>query len=70
MNVDHSLVLPLLWLVFTDLIAIKFHHFRRFVHDGTILINSIDTTEQIADIFTKPLPEKSFCYLREKLMGW
>ena len=54
----------------TKHIAIKYHHFRRFVSDGTILINSIDTTEKIADIFTKPLGEKSFCYLRHNLMGW
>ena len=51
-------------------IAIKYHNFRRFVSDGTIIIKSIDTAEQIADIFTKPLGEKSFCFLRHKLMGW
>ena len=36
-------------------IAIKYHNFRRFVSDGTIIIKSIDTAEQIADIFTKPM---------------
>ena len=36
-------------------IAIKYHHFRRFVSDGTVIINSMNTYEQIADIFTKPL---------------
>ena len=54
----------------TKHIAIKYHHFRRFVSDGTIIIKSIDTTEQLADIFTKPLKEKSFCYLRRQMMGW
>ena len=54
----------------TKHIAIKYHHFRQFVSDGTIIIKSIDTAEQIADIFTKPLGEKSFCFLRHKLMGW
>jgi hypothetical protein len=54
----------------TKHIAIKYHHFRSFVHNGTIDIQSIDTTEQLADIFTKPLAEKSFCYLRRQLMGW
>ena len=54
----------------TKHIAIKYHHFRHFVSDGTLIIKSIDTAEQIADIFTKPLPEKSFCFLRRKLMGW
>ena len=51
-------------------ISVKYHHFRRFVSDGTIIIKSIDTTEQIVDIFTKPLGEKSFCFLRHQLMGW
>ena len=54
----------------TKHIAIKYHHFRRFVSDGTIIIKSIDMAEQIADIFTKPLGEKSFCFLRHQLMGW
>ena len=54
----------------TKHISIKNHHFRRFVSDGTIIIKPIDTAEQIADIFTKPLGEKSFCFLRHQLMGW
>ena len=33
-------------------------------------LKAIDTAEQIADIFTKPLGEKSFCFLRHQLMGW
>ena len=52
------------------LIAIKYHHFRRFVIDGTIIIKSIDTTEKIADIFTKPLGEKIFDFFQHQLMGW
>ena len=54
----------------TKHIAIKYHHFRLFVSDGTIIIKSIDTTEQIADIFTKTLEEKSFCFLWHQIMGW
>ena len=54
----------------TKHIAIKYHHFRSYVYDGQIVINPIDTTEQLADILTKPLQAKSFCYLRGKLMGW
>ena len=54
----------------TKHIAIKYHHFRRFVSDGTIIIKSIDTADLIVDIFTKPLGEKSLCFLRHQLMGW
>ena len=51
-------------------IAIKYHHFLHFVSDGTIIMNSNDTTEHIAEILTRPLVEKSFCYLRHQIMGW
>jgi len=54
----------------TKHIAIKYHHFRSFVKDKTIEIFPIDTREQTADIFTKPLDEALFKYLRYKLMGW
>ena len=54
----------------TKHIATKYHHFRSFVSDGTIVINPIDTSEQLADMLTKPLKELSFCYLRKGLMGW
>ena len=54
----------------TKHIAIKYHHFRSFVADGSIVINPIDTSEQLADILTKPLGYKSFSYLRKQLMGW
>ncbi len=54
----------------TKHILLKYHHFRQFVSDGTIVINPIDTREQIADIFTKPLDEKQFTYLQKKLCSW
>ncbi len=54
----------------TKHISLKYHHFRQYVADGTIKIEPIDTREQIADIFTKPLDEKQFSYLRKKLSGW
>ena len=44
-------------------IALKYHHFWYFVADGTIAIEYIDTTEQTADIFAKPLSEKTFRHL-------
>ena len=38
----------------TKHIAIKYHHFRSFVADGSIVIKPIDTAEKLADILTKP----------------
>ena len=54
----------------TKHIALKYHYFRLFVHNKTVVIKPIDTREQIADILTKPLDEKQFEYLRRKLCGW
>ena len=34
------------------------------------LLQYIDTKEQIADIFMRPLVPKLFRYLRKKLIGW
>ena len=51
-------------------IAIKYHHFRHYVNKGIVNIESIDTSEQTADIFTKPLVRDVFEYLRKKLCGW
>ena len=38
--------------------------------NGKLIITRVSTTEQEADIFTKPLPLQSFEYLRKKFMGW
>ena len=54
----------------TKHIAIKYHHFREHVRSGKISIHPIDTKEQTADIFTKPLDESLFIHLRRKLNGW
>jgi len=54
----------------TKHIALKYHHFRSFVKSGQIEIFSIGTTEQTADIFTKPLFGDLFLHLRKKMMGW
>jgi len=53
----------------TKHIAIKYHHFRKHVNK-TIMVNSIDTKEQTADILTKPVEQGSFEYLSKKLSGW
>ena len=54
----------------TKHISLKYHHFRSFVKKREITIHSINTKEQPADIFTKPLEESTFCYLRREISGW
>jgi len=54
----------------TKHIALKYHHFRRYVKEKVIKLYPISTHEQTADIFTKPLDDKTFLYLRKKLNGW
>jgi hypothetical protein len=51
-------------------IAIKYHHFRDHVTKKKIKIKWVETSLQIADQFTKGLPNASFCRLRKMLMGW
>ena len=53
----------------TKHIALKYHHFRSFVRNNTISIQYIDTTKQIADIFTKALNDAQFAVLRNMLVG-
>ena len=47
-----------------------YHHFRSHVRDGKISIHAISTTDQIADIFTKPLDQNTFVRLRRKYLHW
>jgi hypothetical protein len=54
----------------TKHIALKYHHFREHVSNGTIKINLIGTKDQIADIFMKALDKPSFKHLRRLLCGW
>jgi hypothetical protein len=54
----------------TKHIALKYHHFRAFVNEKRVDILPIDTKEQLADQFTKPLDVQTFQYLRRKLIGW
>ncbi|KAL2327532.1 hypothetical protein Fmac_020959 [Flemingia macrophylla] len=48
-------------------IEIKHHFIRDYVQRGTIELLFINTEEQLADIFTKPLPEDRFVSLRLSL---
>lgn len=54
----------------TKHLSVRLHHFRSHVVNKTITVQHVATTQQIADIFTKPLPRVQFMYLRDKLMNW
>ena len=51
----------------TKHIAIKYYFVRELVQDKEIKLEYVHTKEQIANIFTKPLPKDPFLYLRGKL---
>ena len=44
----------------TKHIPIKYHYLREQVSQKSSILEYIDTKEQIADIFTKPLPKAAF----------
>jgi hypothetical protein len=48
-------------------IPIKYHFLREQVAEKNIRVEYVGTKEQVADIFTKPLPRESFEYLRQRL---
>ena len=47
----------------TKHIPIKFHFLREQVLDNVVKLEYVPTTEQLADIFTKPIPTTTFEYL-------
>jgi hypothetical protein len=51
----------------TKHIDIRYHFLRDHQQRGDIEITYVSTKEQLADIFTKPLDEKTFTKLRNKL---
>lgn len=51
----------------TKHIEIKYHVVREKVAEKEVRLEYISTKEQIADIFTKPLPKETFVYLRGML---
>ena len=51
-------------------IAVKYHWFRLYIERLNIEIISIDTKEQLADIFTKGLTQKEFQDKRKMVCGW
>ncbi len=46
----------------------RMHHFRSTVGGGRLKIESIDTSDQLADIRTKPLPKHLFMRLRKEIL--
>ena len=51
----------------TKHIIIKYHFLRELVQDKEVRLEYVNTKEQSANIFTKPLPKDAFLYLRGKL---
>ena len=51
----------------TKQISIKYHMLREKVAEKEIRLEYVNTKEKIADIFTKPLPKKTFEYLQGML---
>jgi hypothetical protein len=51
----------------TKHIPIKYHFMREQVNDKIVKLEYVPTKEQIADMFTKPLPKDAFEYLRQRL---
>ena len=51
----------------TKHIPIKYHFLREQVLEQKVKLEYVPSKEQVADIFTKPLPKEAFKYLRQKL---
>jgi hypothetical protein len=45
-------------------------HFHDAVKNGSIVVKKINTTFQLTDPLTKPLPQHRFEMLRQLSMGW
>ena len=54
----------------TKHIAIVYHWWRDHVERKHTDIVRVDTDEQLADTFTKPLTDDKFVYFRKLLLGW
>ena len=51
----------------TKHIPIKYHFLREQVVEQNIILDYINTKEQIDDIFTKPLPREAFEHLHQNM---
>jgi len=54
----------------TKHINVKYHHFREYISIGDISVNQINTADQPADIFTKPVDVVTLLRHRFTIMGW
>jgi len=54
----------------TKHVALKYHHFREHVSNGTVRVHLISAKDQIAGIFMKALDKPSFTHLPKLLCGW
>ena len=50
--------------------AVKYHWFSEQLAPRGVVLEKIDTVDQLGDIFTKGLGRVAFERLREQLMGW
>ena len=48
-------------------IDVRYHFVRDILNKKWISISYVESKEQLADIFTKPLTKQTFCYLRKRL---
>ena len=51
----------------TKHIPIKYHFLREQVSQKVVKLEYVDTKEQVADIFTKPLPKEAFEHIRQNM---
>ena len=51
----------------TKHIPIKYHFLQEQVAEKNIRVEYVGTKEQVADIFTKPLPREAFEHLSQRL---
>ena len=51
----------------TKHIEIRHHFIRDHIQKGDCIIEYVDTSRQLADIFTKPLPKENFFFIRREI---
>ena len=54
----------------TKHLSCRLHHFRSYVDDGQISIHKVNTSEQDADMLTKPVNVETLKRCRKNMMGW